>query len=349
MFDDSQFGKRNKRGDWQPDSPASYPPVFVWPLRPVAGIKWLLTHYLFPWNTLYALIAVVTLYFLTPAIAQMKTLSLGWVLVLLARNAALTLVFYGLLHAWFYIYKRQGQIFKFNGKWPSLDNPTFAFKRQTADNILWTFISGVPIWTAFEAMTLWAMASGWVPYVSWEAHPFYCFFILLCIPAFRDLHFYVVHRLLHWPPLYNAIHKLHHNNVNPGPWSGLSMHPVEHLFYFSGVLIHLLVPSHPFHVVFHMVHLGLAPAQGHLGFERVVIKGRLVDVGDYPHYLHHKYFECNYADGVIPLDKWFGTFHDGSKEGQEAMDRRFQVRAQAVNAKQKTKNKKAGGSNGILD
>jgi len=39
----------------------------------------------------------------------------------------------------------------------------------------------------------------------------------------------------------------------------------------------------------------------------------------YAHYLHHKYFECNYADGILPLDKWFGTFHDGSEEAQERL------------------------------
>ena len=47
-----------------------------------------------------------------------------------------------------------------------------------------------------------------------------------------------------------------------------------------------------------------------------------VDIGIYQHYLHHKYFECNYSDGIIPLDKWFGSFHDGSEEADEAMKAR---------------------------
>lgn len=335
MFDDERYGKRNKRGDWQPIHPVTYPPVFVWPLRPLRGVKWLLTSYLFPWNALYAGIAFLTLYFLTPPLQELKTFDLQWMGVLLLRNAALAAIFFGGLHIWFYVRKKQGHSFKFNGKWPSLDNCTFVFKRQTADNMLWTFASAVPIWTLYEGLVLWAMANGWIPSVNWEEHPVYCALLLFCIPMFRDLHFYAVHRLLHWPPLYKTVHYLHHNNVNPGPWSGLSMHPVEHVFYFSSVLIHLIVPSHPFHVVFHMVHLGLAPAQGHLGFDRIVVGNRLIEVGDYPHYLHHKYFECNYADGVLPLDKWFGSFHDGSIQGQEAMDQRFQDRVQTLNAKQR--------------
>ena len=28
----------------------------------------------------------------------------------------------------------------------------------------------------------------------------------------------------------------------------------------------------------------------------------------------HKYFNCNFGDIIIPIDKWFGTFNDGSAE-----------------------------------
>ena len=70
------------------------------------------------------------------------------------------------------------------------------------------------------------------------------------------------------------------------------MHPVEHLLYFSGVLIHWIVPSHPLHVIFHLQHAGLSPAPGHNGFDKVVIdKEKSVDTHCYAHYLHHKYFE----------------------------------------------------------
>ena len=51
-----------------------------------------------------------------------------------------------------------------------------------------------------------------------------------------------------------------------------------------------------------------------------------MDVSYYAHYLHHKYFEVNYADGMVPLDKWFGSFHDGTPEAHEAMKKRRQMR-----------------------
>jgi sterol desaturase/sphingolipid hydroxylase (fatty acid hydroxylase superfamily) len=31
---------------------------------------------------------------------------------------------------------------------------------------------------------------------------------------------------------------------------------------------------------------------------------------DQYHYLHHRFFECNYGTGAVPFDKWFGTFRD---------------------------------------
>ncbi len=66
--------------------------------------------------------------------------------------------------------------------------------------------------------------------------------------------------------------------------------------------------------------LGLAPSVGHTGFDRMEINEKAsIDNSFYAHYLHHRYFEVNYADGMIPLDKWFGAFHDGSPEAHQKM------------------------------
>jgi len=32
--------------------------------------------------------------------------------------------------------------------------------------------------------------------------------------------------------------------------------------------------------------------------------------------------EVNYAAGMVPRDKWFGSFHDGTPEAHEAMKAR---------------------------
>ena len=178
------------------------------------------------------------------------------------------------------------------------------------------------VWSAYEVVTLWAFANGYIPTLNWEAHPVYFVLLFCAIPLIRDAHFYFVHRLLHYRWLYRTVHRLHHKNVDIGPWSGMSMHPVEHILYFSGILLHWVLLSHPLHVIFHVQATGLTPAMGHVGFHKLMKKdGTAMSIGQrYFHYLHHRYFECNYGgDGTVPLDKWFGTWHDGTPESHATM------------------------------
>jgi sterol desaturase/sphingolipid hydroxylase (fatty acid hydroxylase superfamily) len=339
-MDDALYGTRDKRGDWKPNKLIAYPPVFVWPAQPLNFLKWMFGYpgYIMPWNMLYGVIGVLIWLYATPSLATTKTFSVGWVLHLVVRNAVMVFLFFGAFHLRLYMQRKQGTSFKFNGKWPSKDNSAFLFGNQNADNMFWTFVSAVPIWTGYEALTLWAFSNHYIPYVSFAEHPIYCAAIFLLVPLWREIHFYLVHRLIHAHALYHTVHKLHHNNVNPGPWSGLAMHPVEHLLYFSAVLIHWIVPSHPVHAIFNLVHAGLAPAPGHAGFEKIIIsEEKAIETHSYDHYLHHKFFECNYADGAIPVDKWFGTFHDGSKEAEIRMNQRFMSRAAKQAAKREVK------------
>ncbi len=50
------------------------------------------------------------------------------------------------------------------------------------------------------------------------------------------------------------------------------------------------------------------------------------------HHLHHRYFECNYGSEEIPMDRWFGSFHDGTSEATQrirARKKRLFARKQA--------------------
>ena len=186
--------------------------------------------------------------------------------------------------------------------------------------MFWSLASGVPIWSAYEVLLLWGYASGKIPFVSPTASPIVFLLLFLLVPVIHEAGFYLVHRLLHWPPLYRVAHALHHRNINPGPWSGISMHPIEHVLYFSTIALFFIIPSHPIHMINLASRLGLAPSLGHTGFDRMEIKAdKSIDNSYYAHYLHHRYFEVNYADGMIPLDKWFGSFHDGSDAAHQRM------------------------------
>jgi sterol desaturase/sphingolipid hydroxylase (fatty acid hydroxylase superfamily) len=334
--DDSALGTRNKRGDWAPHRRATYAPVFVWPPKPAGFLKWLFGYpgYIWPWNLFYAALAVAAWGIATPSSATMKTFGIGWIAVVLARNAALIIAWYGVFHLRLYMQRAQGSRFKYNGRWPDRESQFFTFKNQTKDNMFWTLASGLPMWTAYEVVTLWMFANGHLSMLEFSRSPVWFIALMLLVPLMREFHFHWVHRMIHWPPLYERVHSLHHRNTNPGPWSGLSMHPVEHLFYFSGVLIHWVLPSHPIHAMFHAFHAGLSPVPGHTGFDKVEVgENRAFDTNCQAHYLHHKYFEVNYSDGSIPLDKWFGSFHDGSPEADEIMQTRLMARAARINSK----------------
>jgi sterol desaturase/sphingolipid hydroxylase (fatty acid hydroxylase superfamily) len=324
-------GKHNKRGDWSPAVPIEYAPVTQWPFRPWAALKWVFgwPGYFLPWGVFYALFPVACWLWLTPSMETMKQFAPGWIAFLLLRNAALLLGVAGAWHLWLYVKRVQGTDYKYSNKWLARDNPIFMFRNQVFDNLFWTVVSAVPIWTAYEVVTLWLYANGYIPWVNFAEHPVYCVVMLCLIQLMRDFHFYWVHRILHWGPLYRWAHYLHHNNVNYGPLTGTSMHPIEHILYFSGVIFHWVVPSHPLHAVYHMMHAAITPAQGHAGFERVqIIEGVEVKTGDFFHFLHHKYFECNYGlDGALPFDRWFATFHDGTERATETMNERFLARA----------------------
>jgi sterol desaturase/sphingolipid hydroxylase (fatty acid hydroxylase superfamily) len=324
-MDDSAFGTEDARGAWAPRNPVSYGPAFDWPPRPRALLKWFFGFpgYFLPWNVLYAVAAILIWTFLTPPLEAMRSLSADWIGVVLARNFALTLLVYGAWHLWLYVWRRQGTSFKYNRQWPKADSSVFLFKNQTYDNMFHTLASGVPIWTAYEVLLLWAYANGVAPMIDPVAHPFGFTALFFVVPVIHEAGFYFAHRLLHWGPLYQLAHKLHHRNTNPGPWSGLSMHPIEHLIYFSTILLFFVLPAHPIHMINLASRLGLAPAQGHTGFDRLVLGDKAsMDVSYFAHYLHHKYFEVNYSDGMIPLDRWFGSFHDGTPEAHEALKER---------------------------
>ena len=328
--DDSAFGGRDERGYWRPFKRIEYPPFLVWPPRPLAFLVWFVRDFLFGWNLVFAVFAVLIWMFLTPSLDVTRELAPGWIAYLLARNAVLLLLWCGAWHLWLHVVRKQGKRFKYDPRWLASGNPNFLFRDQTRDNMFWNLASAVPIWTAFEVLMLWAYANGHLPMASWLDDPVYCGLLFLAVPFFREFHFYVTHRLLHWPPLYRAAHRVHHANVNTGPWSGLAMHPLEHLLYFSGCLIHFVVPSHPLHVLFQLHHAALGAQPGHSGFDKLVVDeagGKcLVNLDYYAHILHHQYLECNYADGALPLDKWFGSFHDGTPEARAAMNRRLKMR-----------------------
>ena len=314
-------GTTDSRGEWRPAEAPADAPLWAWPPRPLKTLRWIFGYpgYLWPWNAIFMVLAVVTWLYTQPELTRMAELRVDWIAQIFFRNLGLLLVFTGGWHLWLYKFRGQGSKYKMSPKWLSDEKSTFLWGRQLWDNIFWSIASGVTIWTAYEVLMMWAYANDVIPYLDWEKEPIAFALILVAILMWHEMHFDLTHRLLHWKPLYRSAHYVHHRNTNIGPWSGLSMHPIEHIIYFSSVLIFWIMPSHPIHALYAVQLAGLGPVPGHSGFEKLVVKGNLTMPGDFFHYLHHRYFECNYGTLAVPFDRWFGTFHDGSPEAHEAM------------------------------
>ena len=317
MPTDTDFTKDAEAARWnyRPPHPVRLNPVFAWPPQPKAVLRWYSAYWVAISTTTITVVFAVAIYFLLlPPLDAMASFAPGWMTRVWLANLVPHCLCAGLLHLWLYRWRAQDKRFKYDPRDLARSNGSFTFNNQIHDNMFWTIASGITQWTIAQWLVFWAMANGWAPSFLFPDNPIWFILMFPFLVIWSSFHFYWVHRLLHVPFFYKRAHALHHRNVNVGPWSGISMHPLEHLLFYTNFLIHLIVPSHPIHVVFHGYMQSVHPVFSHSGFDQLVVKDReRAKIGDFFHQLHHKYFECNYGTVEMPWDKWFGSFHDGSE------------------------------------
>ena len=296
---------------YTPENEIKIPPIYRIPPPVIQSINWLY-NFFFPWWILYFSMAYLGYLFIqiNPQIMlnfDFKLIALIWL-----KNFFFLFLFAGGIHWWLYIRKKQTLDYKYYAKWPTENNSKFLFKNQVKDNMFWSIVSGCTIWTIFEAYVLWKQATGGVTVYFWSEQPIYLFLCMILMPFIGGVHFYIIHRFLHIPIIYKIAHQLHHRNINTGPWSGISMHPIEHILYFSMIALWAFIPADPFIVVLTGIWFGIGPAQSHAGFNKLVLfKTKTLELADHFHHLHHKHFELNYGNIYAPIDPIFKTFHNG--------------------------------------
>lgn len=321
------------RSKWNhvPDAlPLKVNPLWQWPLNLRGAFDWWWRGW-FPMTVSLMIVglSVGLWFFASPSLKTAATPGL-WILGIWLRNLVIVALLAQGLHLVLYRWKWQGSAKKYDPRPYPRKGRMFTFGDQYFDNVFWALASGVTIWAMFEALILWAMANGLAPIWSWSDGPIWFIAIFLLIPPWESLYFYGIHRLLHSRLLYR-FHALHHRNTDVGPWSGLSMHPVEHLLYFGTALIHFIVPTHPVHVICHLMFFGLYAIVTHSGFEGLWRNGKKrLHLGNFHHQMHHRFFEVNYGTLEIPMDKLFGTFHDGTEAGDAMMKERLKTRTRPL-------------------
>jgi len=330
MTDRTDPEPMSREWNYHPNLPLADKSVFKWPPSPGFLGRWFLRNWLMlSERVMMVILAAICWWLFYPSLEATQSLAFGWIFQVWAVNMDLMIAVAGGLHWYFYMHKGQGRALKFDRRDMARGNKLWNFSNQVHDNMFWSLTSGVLQLTAFQVLVMWAMANGYAPVITPMESPVLFAIGLILLPIWSAFHFYWAHRLLHVPVLYRHVHSLHHRNVNVGPWSGFSMHPVEHLIYNSSLLIHLVFPSHPITVYFHVIYLGPGAAMTHTGYEDLLIKDkRRLALGTFYHQLHHRYYECNYGNQEMPWDRWFGTFHDGSEEGtQRTRARKKQMHA----------------------
>lgn len=140
-------------------------------------------------------------------------------------NLAVAFAYYSFFFLGLYVFKLSGRKY-LEGSYPTVGNMV---------HNLWYWGLGVVQWTFWEAVMVRLWATGTVQYKTTEEIiadkqllAINLLWVVL-IPVWRDVHFYIAHRFLHIRSIYTYVHKLHHRNADPEPFSGMTMHPVEHL------------------------------------------------------------------------------------------------------------------------
>ena len=324
--------KKRKQWNYHPAVPIRVSPLFSRPFSLRAVVKWFVRGW-FPVseNLIVLTLAMISWFFFSPALVRCQVFQFDWIAQIFVRNLVLMFIVAGGLHLYFYVYKKQDEDRRYDARPFARNNRVFTFNNQVLDNMFWSCASGVTVWTAYEALMMWALANGYAPTLLWPQQVGWLILLIFLVPIWETLYFYLIHRLIHWPPLYRHVHYLHHRNINIGPWSGMSMHPVEHIIYLGSVLIHFVIPANPLLIIYHLQHYTLTAATTHTGFEGVVFGGKKrLALGTFHHQMHHRFFECNYGGLEIPCDKWAGSFNDGTPESHQQFVEKRKLKAQGA-------------------
>ncbi len=142
---------------------------------------------------------------------------------------------------------------------------------------------------------------------------FYYFLVIPIMLIIYDLHFYLVHVLLHYKKIFNLVHVVHHKSKYVSPLSALAMHPIETILTHGGlVILFFLLPIHTSHVYIWVAVTFVYTTYLHLGVEIYSDKflntklGKLIYTATH-HAKHHSFFEGNYGFYTLIWDKLFKT------------------------------------------
>jgi len=136
----------------------------------------------------------------------------------------------------------------------------------------------------------------------------------------HDAYFYWMHRFMHWGPVYERVHKIHHLSTNPSPWAAFAFHPLEAVLEFGVILVLvLLLPLHVGVLFAFVLWMMLMNVIGHLSVEIYPLRlvrhpiGKMLVTATH-HNMHHRTYRFNYGLYFQFWDRVLGTNHPAYDE-----------------------------------
>ena len=197
----------SKSWNWHPDLPIQYSPIFSFPPKPSAILRWIASAWL-PLTelTCYLLLAIAVWKWVQPSLENTTTVAAGWIVAVWLRNILMMTAIATVLHLWLHSWRMQGDRFRYMRTSPTAAGSKFLGGQQLRDNVFYTLASGVTLWTIYECLMWLAYANGIAPMVTLAGNPVWFVLWFLLIGIWYSFHFCWVHRLLHWQPLYRRFH-----------------------------------------------------------------------------------------------------------------------------------------------
>ncbi len=229
------------------------------------------------------------------------------------------LVFQLLAHTFRYLLIAGGAYLVFWRLLPSRMRPhstsfDSVMKGQIKKEILWSF-SSIGCFVLIAMGVFFASQAGLVKLysqVSDRGWP-YWFASLFLLMVVHETYFYFIHRAMHHPWLFKRVHAVHHQSLNPTPFTSFSFHPLE--AFLEALVVPTMICLIPFHLGVILAYQFLTlilNVNGHLGFElypadhqaRPIL--RFINTATL-HGHHHKAFNCNYGLYTTFWDRWLGS------------------------------------------
>lgn len=176
---------------------------------------------------------------------------------------------------------------------------------QVREELLLSALS-IFVFALQATLLVWMLRKGWLS-IGWDSSPWHLAWELPVLYFWNELHFFAVHRLLHWGPLYRNVHIWHHRSVLTTPFSAYSFHPLES--FLLGAVMPLALVVHafsPWALLGLTVMSLLLNVSGHLPHERLRKSWAFALPHSRYHNQHHRQFNTHFGFSFPPLDAWFG-------------------------------------------